>query len=51
MREAVDAYGQTTLMVTHDPRAAAAADRMLFLADGLLADLGPPDPSRTSSGV
>ena len=28
LREAVDAYGQTTVMVTHDPRAAATADRV-----------------------
>ncbi|HUH80292.1 MAG TPA: ABC transporter ATP-binding protein [Solirubrobacteraceae bacterium] len=34
MRESVDAYGQTTVMVTHDPRAAAIADRILFIADG-----------------
>ena len=27
-------YGQTLVMVTHDPRAAATADRILFLADG-----------------
>ena len=27
-------YGQTTVMVTHDPRAAAIADRVLFIADG-----------------
>ena len=41
MRESVDAYGQTTVMVTHDPRAAAIADRILFLADGLIVkDLG-----------
>jgi putative ABC transport system ATP-binding protein len=32
--EAVDAYGQTTVMVTHDANAAAIADRILFLADG-----------------
>ena len=32
----MDAYGQTTVMVTHDPRAAASADRVLFLADGLV---------------
>ena len=44
MREAVDAYGQTTMMVTHDPRAAATADRVLFLADGeLVSDLDRPD--------
>jgi putative ABC transport system ATP-binding protein len=36
MRESVDAYGQTTMMVTHDPRAAAIADRILFIADGLI---------------
>src|SRR4051794_37988074 len=34
LREAVDEDGQTILMVTHDPRAAAQADRVLFLADG-----------------
>jgi putative ABC transport system ATP-binding protein len=36
MRESVDSYGQTTVMVTHDPRAAAIADRVLFIADGLI---------------
>jgi putative ABC transport system ATP-binding protein len=41
MRDSVDAYGQTTVMVTHDPRAAAIADRILFLADGVIVkDLG-----------
>jgi putative ABC transport system ATP-binding protein len=34
MRRSVDEYGQTTVMVTHDVRAAAIADRILFLADG-----------------
>jgi putative ABC transport system ATP-binding protein len=34
MRNSVDEYGQTTMMVTHDARAAAMADRVLFLADG-----------------
>jgi putative ABC transport system ATP-binding protein len=34
MRASVDSFGQTTVMVTHDPRAAAIADRILFLADG-----------------
>ena len=33
LRHAAD-DGQTTIMVTHDPRAAAIADRVLFLADG-----------------
>jgi putative ABC transport system ATP-binding protein len=36
MRDSVDSYGQTTVMVTHDARAAAIADRILFLADGLI---------------
>jgi putative ABC transport system ATP-binding protein len=34
MRASTDAYGQTTVMVTHEARAAAIADRILFLADG-----------------
>ncbi len=44
MRSSVDAYGQTTLMVTHDANAAAIADRVLFLADGkIVRDLPSPD--------
>ncbi len=44
MRNSVDTYQQTTVMVTHDPRAAAIADRILFLADGLIVrDLGRAD--------
>ena len=34
VRHSVDAYGQTTVMVTHDARAAEMADRVLFLGDG-----------------
>jgi putative ABC transport system ATP-binding protein len=34
LRDSVTSYGQTTVMVTHDARAAAVADRILFLADG-----------------
>jgi putative ABC transport system ATP-binding protein len=42
LRESVSGYGQTTVMVTHDAHAAAIADRILFLADGLIVkDLGP----------
>jgi putative ABC transport system ATP-binding protein len=41
MRNSVDEYGQTTVMVTHDAQAAAIADRVLFLADGkIVRDLG-----------
>jgi putative ABC transport system ATP-binding protein len=38
LREAVDAEGQTTVMVTHDARAAARADRVVLLADGRIVD-------------
>jgi putative ABC transport system ATP-binding protein len=34
LRDTCDTYGQTIVMVTHDPRAAAIADRVLYLADG-----------------
>jgi putative ABC transport system ATP-binding protein len=37
VRSAAEEYGQTTVMVTHDAAAAAIADRVLFLADGLIA--------------
>ena len=38
LRRAVDEMGQTVVMVTHDPVAAAYADRILFLADGRIVD-------------
>jgi len=38
MRKAVDELGQTIVMVTHDPGAAAYADRVVFLADGKIVD-------------
>ena len=45
MRHSVDAYGQTMVMVTHDPRAASIADRILFLNDGLIVkDLPRSEP-------
>ena len=34
LREAVEGYNQTTVMVTHDANAAAIADRVFFLVDG-----------------
>ncbi|MEU7468437.1 ABC transporter ATP-binding protein [Streptomyces sp. NPDC044984] len=37
LRHAVDTLGATVVMVTHDPAAAAWADRVLFLADGTFA--------------
>jgi len=46
LRESVSELGQTTVMVTHDARAAAIADRVLFLADGrIVNDLGPSTTS------
>jgi putative ABC transport system ATP-binding protein len=43
MRQAVDEHGQTIVMVTHDPYAAAHADRVVFLADGKqVGDLDDP---------
>ena len=36
LRDTVDSLGQTTVMVTHDPQAAAIADRVLFLDDGIV---------------
>jgi len=38
MRLAVRELGQTIVMVTHDPNAAAYADRVIFLADGKVVD-------------
>jgi putative ABC transport system ATP-binding protein len=41
LRSSVQDYGQTLVMVTHDARAAATADRILFLADGeIVKELG-----------
>jgi putative ABC transport system ATP-binding protein len=38
LRRAADDYGQTIVMVTHDPMAAAFADKVVFLADGICVD-------------
>ncbi len=44
LREVVDADGHTVVMVTHDPTAAAYADRVILLADGRIAGtLEAPD--------
>ena len=46
LRAATAEYGQTTVMVTHDAAAATIADRILFLADGVIADeLGKSEPA------
>ncbi len=47
MRRAVDEFGQTIVMVTHDAKAAASTDRVVFLADGCVVDeLTDPTPRR-----
>ena len=38
LRRSVDEFGQTIVMVTHDPTAASYADHVLFLADGRIVD-------------
>nr|WP_270887110.1 ABC transporter ATP-binding protein [Pedococcus sp. 5OH_020] len=38
LRRSVDDFGQTVVMVTHDPVAAAHTDRVVFLADGRVVD-------------
>ena len=38
LRRSVDDHGQTVVMVTHDPVAAAYTDRVVFLADGRVVD-------------
>ncbi|MFF9900386.1 ABC transporter ATP-binding protein [Streptomyces longispororuber] len=49
LREAVQWAGQTIVMVTHDPVAAAHADRVLFLADGrLVSSLEAPTPDQVA---
>lgn len=52
LREAVDRFGQTVVMVTHEPAAAALADRILFLVDGqVVAQLDKPDQSRVLAAL
>jgi putative ABC transport system ATP-binding protein len=41
LRTAVDEFGQTVVMVTHDPEAASYADRLVVLRDGLVVHDGP----------
>jgi len=47
MRHAVDAFGQTIVMVTHDAAAASRADRVVFLADGrVVSEMSAPTAER-----
>ncbi|WP_433417992.1 ABC transporter ATP-binding protein [Microtetraspora malaysiensis] len=50
LRSLVDKQAQTIVMVTHDPAAAAYADRVLFLADGrVCGELADPTPEAVAS--
>ena len=52
LRDMVTSYGQTTVMVTHDANAAAMADRVLFLADGMIVrDQGRSDASEVLAAI
>jgi putative ABC transport system ATP-binding protein len=52
LRRAVDETGQTIVMVTHDPGAAANADTVVFLADGRIVDhLADPTAERVLETV
>ena len=52
LRDSVDGYGQTTLMVTHDAGAASIADRILFLADGcIVRDVGKSDEAQILAAI
>ena len=52
MRDSVDTLGQTTVMVTHDARAATIADRILFLADGrIVRELGRSSQEEVLEGL
>ncbi|MBA2239844.1 MAG: ABC transporter ATP-binding protein [Solirubrobacterales bacterium] len=48
LRRAVDEFGQTVAMVTHDPQAAASADRVLVLVDGRIVS---DEPARDADQV
>ncbi|WP_312888096.1 ABC transporter ATP-binding protein [Nonomuraea rhodomycinica] len=50
LREAVDASGQTIVMVTHDPVAGAYADAVVFFSDGRIVDgMTRPDPASVAA--
>jgi putative ABC transport system ATP-binding protein len=52
LRQSVRELGRTIIMVTHDPTAAAYADRVVLLADGQIAgDIADPTPQSVLAGL
>jgi len=52
LRRSVRELGRTIIMVTHDPAAAAYADRVVLLADGRIAgEIIDPTPESVLSGL
>lgn len=52
LRAAVDHFGQTVVIVTHDAHAASFADRVIFLADGkIAADLSRPSSNKAIMAI
>ena len=52
LRRSVRELGRTVIMVTHDPSAAAYADRVVLLADGRVAgEISDPTPESVLAGL
>src|SRR5690349_18083901 len=52
LRHTCDAFGATIVMVTHDPRAASYADRVVFLKDGqIVRELANADPGHATQPI
>jgi putative ABC transport system ATP-binding protein len=52
LRRSVAEFGQTIVMVTHDPVAASFADRVVLLADGRVAgEIEQPTPERVLASL